>query len=114
VFECDPADPANEEKRIKLDLGNYNSENFKKAEPAVKKIAPQKAVLASSPKPEEPVGVEETTSLTDMVEKVEKEPEVVEEKVEDDTPIAEEDTNVDEGNDAEPSYENKGKKKKKR
>lgn len=43
VWECDPADPRNREKRVKLTLANYGETHFGIGESAKKQVAPTPA-----------------------------------------------------------------------
>ena len=54
VWECDPADPRNREKRVKLTLANYGETNFGIGEGAKKQVAPALAPVEEK-KEEAPV-----------------------------------------------------------
>ena len=54
VWECDPADPRNREKRVKLTLANYGETNFGIGEGAKKQVEPAPA-LVEEKKEEAPV-----------------------------------------------------------
>lgn len=55
VLECDPADPRNEEKRIRLDSTNVSEQNFGKFESVVQEeLKRLESIVAESEKKDEP------------------------------------------------------------